>query len=133
MGEKAKSALTKLVRWSVVLPVAFCIMMIMYVFDVVDHEEATTLRALLLMGSLIVFAGQIIFFFIALFLRKWWAVLGIFVGIAISVVITIFCIVALAAGQYRPPKQRDECDIVDTTEVDTTFIDIEEADSVWEE
>ena len=132
---KAKSTLTTLLRWWFVLPIAFGVLIIMYAFDIVEHEEATFTRGLCLMGSLALFVLQIVYLFTALFMRKWWLALGIFVGLGIDIVLTLLCIVALAAGQYRPPKQYDEDVIVDSLELDSiealyTEEAVEEIDSI---
>lgn len=132
---KTKSTLTTLLRWWFVLPIAFGVLIIMYAFDIVEHEEATFTRGLCLMGSLALFVLQIVYLFTALFMRKWWLALGIFVGLGIDIVLTLLCIVALAAGQYRPPKQYDDSDIVDSLVLDSTEViypveAVEENDSI---
>ncbi len=132
---KTKSTLTTLLRWWFLLPIVYGVLIILYAFDVVEHEEATDARALYLMGCLALFVAQIVYLFTALFLRKWWISLGIFIGLGINVVLTVLCIVALAAGQYRPPKQYDEDVIVDSLELDSiealyTEEAVEEIDSI---
>lgn len=80
------------------------------------------MRALYFLGCLALFVAQIVYLFTALFMRKWLLSLGVFVGLGVTIFLTLLCIVALAAGQYRPPKQYDEGDIVDSLELDSTEV-----------
>lgn len=122
MGEKTKSTLTTLLRWWFVWPIAYGVLITLFLFDVVDHEETTLMRALYFLGCLALFVAQIVYLFTALFMRKWLLSLGVFVGLGVTIFLTLLCIVALAAGQYRPPKQYDEGDIVDSLELDSTEV-----------
>lgn len=132
---KAKSTLTTLLRWWFILPIVYGVLIILCVFDVIEHEETTTTRVLCVLGCLALFVAQVVYLLVALFRRKWWLALGIFVGLGIDIVLTLLCIVALAAGQYRPPKQYDDSDIVDSLVLDSTEViypveAVEENDSI---
>lgn len=119
MGEKTKSVLTAFLRWWFVLPIAYGVLIIMLVFDVIEHEETTTTRVLCMMGCLALFAAQVVYLLLALFRRKWLMSLGIFVGLVINAILTFFCLIGLAAGQFRPPKGGDDFDVADTLALDS--------------
>lgn len=116
---KTKSTLTTLLRWWFILPIVYGVLIILCVFDVIEHEETTTTRVLCVLGCLALFVAQVVYLLVALFRRKWWLSLGVFLGLCVNAVLTVFCIVALAAGQYRPPKQYDEDAILDSLVLDS--------------
>ncbi len=59
---------------------------------------------------------------IAAMLQRRWLIAGLaFLGFAVSAVLTLFTIVAIAAGQHHPPVYNDLDDIVDTLAVDDSL------------
>lgn len=75
-----------------------------------DWEDAFVLFVLLGIFLLII---QGIFLLMALFTRQWGHAIGIVCGIIASMVVGVFCIVLIAAGQHHPPKFNDEDMIVE--------------------
>ena len=114
MNSKLHSRLTVFARlWpvSVVLMLASCITVALAVVDYKGYLAALSTMGICLMA--IVQLAQLI---AAIVVRRWWCVAGTVIGLLLSAFFVVCVIVALAAGQYRPPKGIDE-EVVDTTEV----------------
>lgn len=114
MNNKSHSRLTVFARlWpvSVILMLAFCIAVAYAVVDEKGYLAALSTIGICLVS--VVLLGQLIS---AIAVRRWWCVAGTVVGLLLSAVFIVCTIVALAAGQYRPPKGIDD-GLIDTTEV----------------
>ena len=46
----------------------------------------------------------------SIIVRRWWCLVGTIIGISVSLSVWICSIVALAAGQYRPPVREEPND-----------------------
>lgn len=111
MQEEKKSLLKTLVRlWFVpmVLCIALCI--IGTIACINEHRGIMALAALGTIPMLIIMVCQLI---ASIFTRQWWCLGGAIFGIAISLFVMLCSIVALAAGQYRPPMRQETHNISD--------------------
>lgn len=109
--QKEKGAIARIVKWWFLLTAGTFASLIISVASVLyDWEDALVLFALLSIFFLIV---QGIFLLMALFTRQWGHAIGIFCGIIASLVLSVFCIVLVGAGQHHPPKFNDEDMIVE--------------------
>ena len=87
--------------------VALCIMAVVAAIN--DNKNLMTLGVIL---SGLMFFIQFCQFFAALIIRRWWLAAGGFFGMLVSIFVWFVGIVALAAGQYRPPKMLEDDDMV---------------------
>ena len=83
-----------------------------------DFEDYFGICLFLLLASVAVQP----FIVIAALLQRRWLISGLaFLGLVVSAVLTMFTIVAIAAGQHHPPVFNDLDDIVDTLAVDDSL------------
>ena len=115
MENATKPKLTLFARlWplSVVLFLALCVAVCYAVIN-----ERTNLIGLSSVGLCLMFFVQLSQLISAIVVRKWWCLIGCIMGLVLSTFFLVCTIVALAAGQYRPPVWSDEA-LSDSTEVD---------------
>ena len=111
MQESTKSKLTTFSRlWAIpmVLCIALCIVGVIGCMD-----EQRNLIGIAAVGSALMFIimlGQLI---TSIIVRRWWCMIGVIIGIVVSLFVWLCSIVALAAGQYRPPVREETQDISD--------------------
>ena len=116
MGNGTENKGKSLIYWSAILPILYCASAVYGSIGL--YNENKDQMTLMTIFCIILFAGQVVTLLMALFRRKWWTALLSLFGLVISIGVTLTCIVALAAGQYRPPVRTD-LDEVDSTEVDS--------------
>ena len=80
-------------------------------------NESKQWMGLAVLGTVVIMLVQLCQLAAAVAVRRWWCVAGSVFGIIVSLFVLVCSIVALAAGQYRPPVISDD---TDTTEVVTT-------------
>lgn len=112
MQASTQSKLVKFCRLWAVTMLLFFVLCVVAVYA--GMGERRNLMTLAIIGTVIVFVFQLAQLVSAIIVRRWWQVAGNVVGIAISLFAMICSIVALAAGQYRPPVIYD--DTADSTE-----------------
>jgi hypothetical protein len=87
-------------------------------------DNHTNLMGMAVVGTVLMLSIQLSQLVAAVIVRRWWCVAGGVIGLAVSVFVILCSIVALAAGQYRPPVIRD----IDSTEVDSLTVETVEED-----
>lgn len=105
MQESTKSKLTVFSRlWAVsmVLFVALCAVGV-----IATMNENRDLMGVATVAGALVFVIQVCHVVTSLAVRRWWCVAGSVLGVAVSVFALLCAVVALAAGQYRPPVADD--------------------------
>lgn len=115
MEDTTRSRLTLFARlWpvSVILLLVFCVM---FAYGVVDYKR--NLMGIAAIGIFLTCVAQLAQFIVSIIAKRWWCMVGVILGGLMSVVILLFTVVGLAAGQYRPPKGPDVDGMIDTTEV----------------
>ena len=120
MKEQTKSRLTLFARLWAVSAVLFLVLCVVAVYGGMNDRNAVMGPAIV--GFCIVFLVQIGQLVAALLVRRWWCFAGTVLGILFSLFVLVCCIVALGAGQYRPPVREEE-ELTDTIETDETEID----------
>lgn len=119
MKEQTQSRLTLFAHLWAVSMVLFAVLCIVAVYGGMnDHKN---LMGLGIVSFCAVFIIQICQSIAAIMVRRWWCFAFSVIGILVSLFILICCIVALGAGQYRPPRAAEEvCDTTET-EIDYSF------------
>ena len=113
MRESTKSKLNAFSRLWAVSAGLFVILCIVAVAAVMS--DRTNLMGIAVVGMCILFLAQLVQLVTAIMARRWWRVLGCVIGLAVSVFVLLSSIVALAAGQYRPPKFNEEEEVARET------------------
>ena len=111
MKEQTKSRLTLFARLWAVSAVLFLVLCVVAVYGGMNDRNAVMGPAIV--GFCIVFLVQIGQLVAALLVRRWWCFAGTVLGILFSLFVLVCCIVALGAGQYRPPVREEE-ELTDT-------------------
>lgn len=117
MEDHIRSKVTTFAQLWIVSMVLFIVMSICAVIAAMN--EHVSLMGLAVIGSCLMLIIQLCQLIAAFIVRRWWHVAGGLLAISISVFVMICCIVALAAGQYRPPVIYDNTETSDSTEIMT--------------
>lgn len=118
MKERTKSRLTLFARLWAVSVVLFIVFSIMYAYACMN--ESKNLIGLGAVGACIMFLVQVCQLVAAIMVRRWWCFAGTVIGIAVSLFVLVGCIVASAAGQYRPSVTEEAIEeVCDTIEAET--------------
>ena len=123
MQEQTRKRLTLFARLWAISMVLFIVLSVVAVIAGMDERKN-------LMGAAVVGTGVMLVLLLcqviaAVVVRRWWCVVGGVIGVLVSIFVMLTSIVALGAGQYRPPKP-----FVDEEEMneaaDTAFFSAEE-------
>ena len=111
MRERTKSRLTTFSRlWAI--PMILCIVLsIVGVIGCMDEQK--NLIGIGATGSVLMFLIMLCQLVASIMVRRWWCMVGVIIGIVVSLFVWVCSIVALAAGQYRPPVREETRDISD--------------------
>ena len=111
MQETTKAKLTKFSRlWAI--PMILCI--VLSVIGVVAcMNENKNLIGITATGSVLMFLVMLCQFVTSIMVRRWWCMVGVLIGILVTLFVWTCSIVALAAGQYRPPVRKESHEISD--------------------
>ena len=109
MKESTRTKLTKFSRlWA--LSMALCIgLCVVGVFACMTDRKV--LMGIATIGTILMFLIMLCQLVTSIIVRRWWCVVGALIGMAVSLSIWFFSIVALAAGQYRPPVREEPDDV----------------------
>ena len=110
MKESTIKKLATFSRWWFVSMLLFIVLCITAVIAMMNDQKNLMTLGVILSG--LMFFIQFCQFFAALIIRRWWLAAGGFFGMVVSVFVWFCGIVALAAGQYRPPKMLEDDDMV---------------------
>ena len=102
MQESTKNKLTIFSRlWAVsmILFIVFCIVGV-----IATMNESKDLIGIATLGACAMFLVQVAHVVTSVIVKRGWCIAGSVFGIAVSVFVSLCSVVALAAGQYRPPK-----------------------------
>ena len=111
MKESTRTRLTIFSRlWpiSMVLFIGLCVVGVIACMD-----EQKNLMGVAALGAVLMFLVQLSQLVASFIIRRWWCVVGSIIGIVLSIFVWICSIVALAAGQYRPPVREESASISD--------------------
>ena len=126
MQETTRTRLTIFSRLWAIPMILFILLCIVAV--VACMEENTDLMGLAVLGTLLMFVIQLCQLVAAIVVRRWWCVAGGVIGLVVSLFVMVCSIVALAAGQYRPPVIYENNDTIDSwQELLVDSIEYEEA------
>lgn len=89
----------------------FIVLSIIAVFACINQHRG--IMALAAMGTALMFLVMHCQLLTSIIVRRWWNLVGAIIAIIISLLVWICTIVALAAGQYRPPIRTEQHDISD--------------------
>lgn len=105
MKDSTRTRLTTFSRlWPV--PMVLCIgLCIVGVFACMTDRR--NLMGIAAVGTVLMFLTMICQLVASIVVRRWWCLVGVIIGLALSVFVWICSIVALAAGQYRPPVREE--------------------------
>lgn len=101
MQESTKNKLTIFSRlWAVsmILFIVFCIVGV-----IATMNESKDLIGIATLGACAMFLVQVAHVVTSVIVKRGWCIAGSVFGIAVSVFVSLCSVVALAAGQYRPP------------------------------
>ena len=101
MKEITKKRLGTFARWWALSMVLFISLSIGAVIAAIN--DSRNLMTLAILGTCVMLPIQFGQLVAAIIVRRWWCVAGCVLGIALSIFVMLCCMVALAAGQYRPP------------------------------
>ena len=110
MRERTKSRLTTFSRlWAI--PMILCIALsIVGVIGCMDEQK--NLIGIGATGSVLMFLIMLCQLVTSIMVRRWWCMVGVIIGIVVSLFVWVCSIVALAAGQYRPPVREETSDTI---------------------
>ena len=74
-------------------------------------NEQRDLMGIAAIGTILMFLIMLCQLVTAIIIRRWWCLVGVIIGIVLSAFVVVCSIVALAAGQYRPPVREEHNDI----------------------
>ena len=109
MKESTRKKLTIFSRlWaiSMVLCIGMCIVGVIACMN--EHRNLIGIAAI---GTVLMFLIMLCQLVTSIITRRWWCLVGVIIGIALSIFVWVCSIVALAAGQYRPPVREEPNDI----------------------
>ena len=104
--ESTKSRLTTFARLWVIPTILFIAMCVTAAIGVM--KDRTVLMGISVIGTIVMFVILLCQLVAAIIVRRWWCMAGIILAILLSVGVWLCTIVALAAGQYRPPVREPE-------------------------
>lgn len=111
MKESTRTRLTTFSRLWPVPMTLFIVLCIVAIFACINLHKG--IMALAAMGTIIMLIIMLCQVVTSIIVRRWWCLGGAIIGIVISILVWICSIVALAAGQYRPPIREEQPDISD--------------------
>lgn len=130
MQETTKARLTVFARLWAIPMILFIVLAV--VAAIAGMEERTNLMGVAVLGTVLMLIVQFCQLIAAIVVRRWWCVAGSVIGILISLFVMICAIVALAAGQYRPPAYANDSIDVEV-EDSAVFMEAEEQQQISED
>lgn len=113
MNERTRLRLTRFSRlWAIPMLLSFAFSILAVYAGMDENKSLMGIGSVGCVLMLVILLCQIV---AAIIVRRWWCMAGSVIGIALSLFVLTCSIVALAAGQYRPPVIFDEA--TDSTEV----------------
>ena len=108
MKESTRTRLTRFSRlWA--LSMGLCIgLCVVGVYACMTDRK--TLMGIAAIGTILMFLAMLCQLVTSIIVRRWWCLVGTIIGISVSLSVWICSIVALAAGQYRPPVREEPND-----------------------
>lgn len=118
MQEQTRKRLTLFARLWAIPMLLFIVLSVVAVIAGMDERKN-------LMGAAVVGIGVMLVLLLcqviaAVVVRRWWCVVGGVIGVLVSIFVMLTSIVALGAGQYRPPVFSDEDEAADSIAVAET-------------
>ena len=101
MQESTRTKLTLFSRLWAVSMILFTVLCIVAVIATMNENK--DVMGIAVLAACVVFAVQVAHVVTSVIVKRGWCIAGSVFGIAVSVFVTLCSVVALAAGQYRPP------------------------------